>query len=540
MLQDLRFAFRTLRKSPGFALIAILSLALGIGANSAISSLANAFVLRPLPVPNASRLIAVQSQQRGESVGGLFEYSGLSYPDYADLRDKNKSFEGLAASQYSPFGFSRENGVLPRMEYGQLVSGNFFDVLGVRPILGRSFRPDEDQVRGRDNVVVLGYEIWKTEFGSSPDAIGKTIFLNGIGFTVVGVAPESFTGSQLLISSALYVPLAAIPRLAIGQQQDLLENRGERGLTVQGRLKPGVSLEQAQAEVRVIAQQLATAYPKTNRNCSLVADTDVQSRLKQNPFGATMVFFLLGLAGIVLLIACANVMNLMLSRASSRSREIVVRLAIGAGRSRLIRQLLTESLVVALLSGGLGVVSAWFGTGLFSQFRIPTDTPIVLDATTYARVLVFTVCASIVSALLFGLAPALQSTRQDLVPALKSGRAEGGKHRRFLGKNALVIAQVAGALVLLVFATQVYRGASILLSSPAGFRTDHMLTASFNPTLARDTPEQTRDFYQRLLEKARTLTGARSAALSQAVPLVPGGSNTRVVPEGLLERRRSG
>jgi macrolide transport system ATP-binding/permease protein len=533
MLHDLRYALRTLRQSPGFALVAIISLALGIGANTAIFSLANALILRPMPVPNSSQLIAVQSQLRGESLTGFFQYSEVSYPDYADLRDKNKTFEGLAASQYSPFGFATEKSALPQMKFGELVSGNFFRVLDVPPVLGRSFRRDEDQVKGRDAVVVLGYDLWQTEFASSPDVVGKTIFLNGIAFTVIGVAPESFTGSQILIRSALYVPLAMEPRLAGGSQQDMLENRGDRGMTVQGRLKPGVSVAQAAAEARVIAQQLAQAYPVTNRTCSLVVDTDLQSRLKQNPYDLKLVSLLLALSGVVLMIACANVMNLMLSRARARSREIAIRLAIGAGRVRLVRQLLTESLVIAVLGGALGLLVAQAGADLFSQIRVPTDIPVVFDVRLDAGVLLFAMLTSVASALLFGLAPALQSTKPDLVPALKSGKADDGKRRRFVGRNTLVVAQVAGALLLLVFATQAYRGSSILLSSPAGFRTDHLLTASFNPVLARYTPDQTQEFYKRLLEKVRPLTGVKSAALTQAVPMVPGGGLSRLVPEGV-------
>ncbi len=533
MLQDVRYSLRTLRNSPGFALIAIVSLALGIGANSAMFSLADALILRPLPVPDSSKLVAVQSQLRGESVGGLFQYSGLSYPDYADLRDRNQSFEGLAASEYSPFGFTGQEGALPHMKYGQFVSGNFFRVLGVQPVLGRGFRADEDQVKGRDAVVVLSHDLWKAEFAGNPSVIGSTVFLNGIAFNVIGVAPESFTGSQLLIPSALFVPLAMAPRLAGSAGPDILEQRGQRGMTVQGRLKPGVSLSRAAAEATVVAQQLSAKYPDTNRICSFVVDTDVQSRLKQDPLGAMAVLFLLGLAVVVLLIACANVMNLMLSRAGARSREIAVRLAIGAAPGRLIRQLLTESLVIAALGGALGIFLANIGMDLFSQIRFPSDFPVALTLKLDARALLFTVCVSIASAVLFGLAPAFRSTKLNLVPSLKSGRAEGGRHARFLGRSSLVIAQVAGALVLLVAATQAYRGVSILLRSPAGFRTDHLLTATFNPSLARYTPDRTREFYRELLEKTRSMPGAKSAALSVAVPIVPGGGMTRVVPEGI-------
>jgi len=196
MLHDLRYALRTLRKSPGFALVAIISLALGIGANSAMFSFADAILLRPLPVPHPSDLIVVQSQLRGEAIGGLFQYSGLSYPDFKDLRDRNKSYTGLVASQYSQFGFAAQKGTLPQMKFGEMVSGDFFSVMDVPPELGRAFRPDEDTVPGRDAVVVLGYELWRMEFASDPNVIGKTVFLNNVPFTVIGVAPEPFTGSN--------------------------------------------------------------------------------------------------------------------------------------------------------------------------------------------------------------------------------------------------------------------------------------------------------------------------------------------------------
>ena len=533
MLDDLRYALRTLRRSPGFALVAIVSLALGIGANSAMFSLADAILLRPLPVPHGSDLIVVQSQLRGEAIGGIFQYSGLSYPDFKDLRDRNKSYTGLLASQYSQFGFATEKGALPQMKFGELVSGDFFRVLDVSLALGRPFRPEEDRVPGRDAVVVLGYELWRAGFALDPSVIGKTIFLNNIPFTVIGVTPESFTGSNGLVRSALFVPLAMGPRLQDDLRQSMLEKRDNRGMTVFGRLKAGVSVAQAAAEARVVAQQLAQTYPATNRTCSMVADKDVRARLKQDPLDTALVFFLLALAGVVLLIACANVMNIQLSRARARSREIAIRLAIGAGRGKLIRQLLTESLVIAVLGGALGLLVATAGADLFSQMRFPTDVPVVLDVRLDPRVLLFTIFASVASALLFGLAPALQSSHPDLVPALKSGKGDEGKGRRLLGRNTLVIAQVAGALLLLVFATQAYRGASIVISRPAGFRTNHLLMASFNPALARYTPERTKEFYKLLLERMRNLTGVKSAALTQVVPMLPGGDISRLVPEGV-------
>ena len=265
----------------------------------------------------------------------------------------------------------------------------------------------------------------------------------------------------------------------------------------------------------------------------MVVDSDLQARLKQSPPDTALVFFLLALAAVVLAIACANVMNILLSHARARSREIAVRLAIGAGRGRLVRQLLTESLVIAAAGGALGLLVAKAGADLFGQIKFPVDIPIVLDVKLDPRVLLFTILASVASALVFGLAPALQSTHPDLVPALKSGKSDDGKRRRLLGRNTLVIAQVAGALVLLVFATQAYRGATIVMSMPAGFRTNHLLMASFNPTLARYTPDQTKGFYKLLLERERNLPNVKSAALTQAVPMLPGGDPSRLVPEGV-------
>ena len=531
MVQDLRYALRMLGRNPGFALVAIISLALGIGANTAIFSLADFIMIPRLSVPDPSGIMVVMSQFRGESLGSIFKYSGVSNPDFEDLQKKSNSFAGLTATQYFQFGFAPDKTAQPQMKFGALVSGNFFDVLGVRPDLGRSFRPNEDKVPGRDAVVVLGHYLWENEFASNPGVVGGSIYLNGLPFTVVGVAPESFTGPNAWVRADLYVPLAMQPALAGGSAQSELEMRGHRELMVLGRLKPGVRMGQAAAEAGVIGQQLAQAYPKTNRTSSLVVMTYRQSTTIAPVI--TMALFLSGLAGVVLLIACANVMNLMLSRASGRAREIAVRLAIGAGRGRLIRQLLTESLVIAILGGALGLLLAQAGADLFSQIRIPIDVPILVDVKLDPEVLLFALLISVASAILFGLAPALQSTRADLVPALKAGGAAPGKRRRFLGRNALVIAQVAGSLVLLVVATQAYRGAQRLLSSPAGFRTDHLLMASFNPALARDSTEQTKEFYRRLQEQARTLPGVKSSALAQAMPMVPASPVIRVIPEGV-------
>jgi len=533
MLHDFRYALRTLRQNPGFSLVAIVSLALGIGAAAAAFSSADALVLRPMAVPDASGIIRVHTLLRDAKSTNEGQFYRLSHPDYVDLRDRNRSFAGLTAAQSTSFGFAAEKGALAEMKSGELVSGNFFAVLGVRLELGRGFRADEDQVRGRDAVVVLSHELWQNAFAANREALGSTIYLNGIAFTVVGVAPDSFLGSNHFGRTSLFVPLAMGPRLAGDAQPDMLERRDFRELMVRGRLQPGVSLPQAAAEVGVIGQQLARAYPDTNRSAGLVAFTDRQSYLAQEPFQAAFITFLLSMGVIVLLIACANVTNLMLVRARARSREIAVRLAIGAGRGRLIRQLLMESLVIATLGGALGLLVAQANVDLFSRFRIPSDPPFVLDVRLDARVVLFTLLASMMSVLLCGLVPALKSTRLDLVPALKSRKGDDGKGKRFLGRNVLVTAQVAGSLVLLVFASQIYRGFTIVLARPAGFRVDHVLAARFDPSLARYKPAQTADFYKRLLDRSPSLPGVKSAALAQEIPMgMHGAGLSRVEPEG--------
>ena len=527
MINDIRYALRTLRQNPGFALVAILSLALGIGANAAIFSLADAMLLRPLPVPRPSQVVAVRAQHRGERP------AGMSYPDFVDYRNKSRSFEGLAAFQVASFGFAKNKEVLPQMKAGFLATANSFRVLDVEPQIGRGFRADEDQVPGRDAVVVISNDLWRTEFASSPDAVGKTVYLDGVAFTIIGVTPESFTGVDQYYRPSFYIPMMMWPRLAGSPDRNFLEKRGDRGLFVKGRLKPGLSLASANAEAAVIGKWLEQAYPDTNRNYSAAVRTEFQVRVDNSPFDALLAGMLLGLVGIVLLIACANVANLLLSRARARSREIAVRLAIGAGRGRLIRQLLTESLVISLLGAAVGLVLAQAGVNFFSRVRIMSEIPIVLDVRMDVRVMLYGLLAAVASALLFGLAPAIQATRTSLVPALKSGNSTGsGKRHRFLGRNSLVIAQVAGSLVLLVCATQLFRATSYLLTEPPGFRTNHVLMVTFDPTLVSYTPAQTQDFFKRLVERSRAIPGVKSAALTRMVPMANMAMSEPVIPEG--------
>lgn len=529
LLRDIRYALRMLRRTPGFTVVAVLSLALGIGVNSAVFSLADALLLRPLPVPSPSEVLTISDTASDIPVGSL---GNISYPDYVDLRGKSQSFDELVAGTYSPVGMAQQRDALPQLRLASTVSGNYFRALRVEPALGRSFSPEEDRVPGRDAVTVLGYDAWQQYFSGDPNVIGRHGRLNDIEFTVIGVVPKKFTGLNPLVTPDLYIPAMMLGRVSAPADSDILKRRDKRVFTVRGRLKPGSNMAQASAEMATIGSRLAAAYPDTNRNRSFAVRTEIQARVAQSPPNAAFSAMLLGIAGLVLIIACANVANLLLSRARSRSREMAVRLAIGAGRGRLLRQLLTESLILALAGAAAGLLLAEYGVSYFSNIRFASDLPISLSVRLDQRVLLFSLIAAVVSALAFGLAPAIGSTRTDLVPALKSGESNGGR-RRTWGRNTLVIGQVALSLVLLSAAALFVRTFRAVITSNPGFRTDHLLMMSFDPTLAHNSAEQTREFYQTLPERARQIPGVKDAALSQMIPFDGVTVATKnVAPEG--------
>jgi predicted permease len=528
MLNDLRYATRTLRQSPGFAITAIASIALGIGANSAIFSLADALLLRPLPVKNASQVVTLRSRTPSGSLGDI------SYPDFADFRDHNRSFDGLLAYQVAPCGVAADLHGQAQLRFGFQVSGNFFRVLGVDPQLGRGFKPEEDQVPGRDAVIVLGNAYWKSDFGGDVSAIGRHIQVNGIDFTIIGVAPESFTGMDQFIRPAFFIPAMMGPAI---YTRDLLTSRGDRGWLVKGRLKPGISMQTAAGEISGLAKSLEQSYPATNLGFGTAVRTEIQTRLDRGPGNAVVLGLLFPAVIVALLIACANVTNLTLSRGRARAREIAVRLAIGASRGRLVRQLMAESLVIAMAGAALGLLMAQFAVQAFANAQIPSDIPLQLSFQLDQRVLWFTVLVACVCAMLFGLAPALQSTRTDLIPALKAGEPSRNRNR-WLGRSAMVVLQIAGSLVLVVAATQLFSGFSYLVSRGPGFRTDHLTMMSLDPSLLRYTPAQMEQLYKTLIDRARAIPGVKSAALSYSIPL--GASQLEyeeVLPEGYEFRR---
>ena len=525
MLSDLRFAFRALLYNRTYALVATLSIALGIGVNALMFSIADALLFRPLPVPSPSRVVNLRWQLHGQ------QPSGLSFPDYVDFRNKARSFSGLAAYSLRQAGFAADKHQLPEMKAGFLVSGNFFQALQVTPELGRAFRADEDAVPGRDPVVVLSDAAWHNDFASQPDIVGRSAFLDGIEFKVIGVAPASFTGLDPYFRPAFFIPLTMSRRLAGDANYDWMSNRQDRRLNVKGRLRDGVSVATAAAEAKVLGAGLARAYPDSDRDWAAVIRTELQERMDQSGDGL-LVSFLLGLALIVLLIACANVANLILSRGLSRSREIAIRMALGAARWKVVRQLLTESLLISLVAGAAGLVLASLLRDSFMPWRIPAQIPVIIDARIDPRAYLYALLISVAAAVACGLVPALRATRPDVEPALRVGGRNTEARGRFFGRNTLVVAQVAGALFLLIVGSQMYRAVSFLLTHSPGFRKDHLLTAAFDPTLARYGEAQTRDFYKRLMERTRALPGVVSVAAAELMPISNHPDVRNVAPEG--------
>jgi macrolide transport system ATP-binding/permease protein len=513
---DARFALRSLRRTPGLTVFVVITLALGIGMTSATFSMVDGLIFRPYPVPHPGNVASLVSTTHDSP------FDRFSYREYLDIRDKTNSYTGVVANAgMEAVGFSAEPGTTPRIKGGMMVSGNYFQVLGVEPRLGRGFREDEDQVPGRNPVVVLGPDFWRHEFASDDSVLGKTILLNGTKFTVIGVAPDSFPGMLTFGHPDFYMPLAMARVFSTNIQMNFFEDRDDRELRVMARLKPGVALVQARNELAVLAKNFEREYPNANRSRGAAVYTQFQARtIEDDNWKFGVIFVILALA--VLLVACTNVAGLLLSRARSRAREIAVRLALGAGRTRLIRLLLTESMILATLGGLAGIA---IGYGIIEWFRSKdsivflTELPMAVPFHMDKRVLLSCVALSVLSALLCGLAPALQSTRVDLVNALKSADVDVPGRKRLWGRNVLVVAQVSMSLVLLTASFLMARGFQHSLMEGTGFRKDHLLMTSFDPRLMQYNAVQTQQFYKLLAERMRETSGVQSEALTQNVPL---------------------
>jgi len=518
---DIRYSFRALRKQPAFAAVAVLSLALAIGANSAIFSFADALLLRPLPVKNPGAVFDVSSTTPDNP------FEGMSFPDYRELSDKSRSFSGLAAFRLTSLAVAANPAAPAQMRFANLVSRNFFPVAGVTPAAGRAFLPDE----AAQPVAMVSYDFWEQNYAGSPSAIGSTLRLNGIVFTIVGVAPASFTGLDRFARPSIFVPLGMTQRLE-GEMSDPLEDRGRHDLVVKGRLSAGDSKESAHAELAIIGASLERAYPKTNRNRHMAVRTELQRRIQQTPQLVALVKMLMGLVALILIIACSNVANLLLARARARSREIAIRLSIGAGRRRVVRQLMTESLIVALAGCVTGLFVAYGGIRLLEMQSVPSDPPFVLGVQLDWRVVQFSLLAALASCIFFGLAPAWQTARTDFVSALKTGGDGASGRRRTFGRNVLVAGQIALAMVVLIAAGMFLAGFRNLLVMPPEFRTDHLIGLDTAPALVHYSPEQTKVFYRRLVDRVRTMAGVAGVAMTEALPLSPSQTAVNVVPEG--------
>jgi macrolide transport system ATP-binding/permease protein len=517
IIHDLRYAIRILINNPGFSLIAIVSLALGIGANAAIFSLADALFLRPLPILEPSGVVNIST----DTPQNLFSQgSNISYPNYRDFQKRSHSFESMTAFQLTTLSVSQSSKDLPKIRTGVIASDNFFRTLGIQPLLGRTFLAEEGQVPGRDAVVVVGYDFWQSDLAHDPNVIGRTLRIKGVDFTIVGVTPKSFNAVDQFFTPSLFVPMMMAQRLDAAPGNPL-EVRSNHANFVKGRLKPGVTREMAQADLATIWSSLLQTYKQDNENRVLAVQTELQTRLKRSPPDTALVGLLMSLVGVVLIIACANVASLLLGRARARSREIALRISLGATKVRLVRQMLSESLLLALMGAALGLWVGFAGISYLQSIPISTEPPITITLRMDMRVLLFSLGAAVISAILFGLVPALRSLKTDLVPALKSATAGSTGSNRSIGRNILVVSQVALSMVLLVAAGMLLDGFRKLLVLDPGFRTDHRLMLNFDTSLVRYTPEQSRNFYKQLKDQTRNVSNVRSVALARSIPYTP-------------------
>ena len=523
IVADIRYALRVLRRQPAFVAVAVVSLALAIGANSAIFSFADALLLRPLPVPNASAVFDVSNTTPDNP------FEGMSFPDYRDLREKSRSFAGLVAYRLAPLAVATRAADPARIRLAMFVSDNFFSVAGVAPAAGRAFLPEEANAPGQP-VAMLSYDFWRQQAGD-PSTIGGSIRLNGIVFTIIGVTPDSFTGLDRFARPSIFVPLGMTQRLA-AEAMNPLEDRGRHELVVKGRLRPESTQESAQAELATIGAALEREYPKTNHNRRPAVRTELQRRIQQTPQMLDLIKMLMGLVGLILIIACSNLANLLLARARARGQEIAIRLSIGAGQPRIVRQLMTESLIVAVMGGAVGLLFAYGGIALLQTLDVPSEPPTPLGVQLDWRVVEFSFLAALVSCLLFGLAPAWQTVRVDFVSALKaSGHGVSGG-RRTLGRDILVAGQMALAMVVLIAAGMFLAGFRKMLVMTPDFRTDHVISMDTAPTLLHYSPEQTKFFYRQLADRVRALAGVTAVAMTESLPLSPSQSSLTVIPEG--------
>jgi macrolide transport system ATP-binding/permease protein len=529
--QDLRYAFRTLHNSPGFTIIAIVTLGLGMAVNTTVFSVINGLILRPLPVPHPEQIVVLGLQQQGTPGNQPF-----SYPDYEDVRDQSDSFSEVFAYHPTLVAFAvdgrGDHCVVAR------VSGNYFSALGIKPAIGRLILPSESRVPGADSVVVLGYSYWQKRFGGAADVVGKQVTLGGRPATIVGVTPKGFRGTYAIVDMDAYVPLSA----PFGGQDDpdrdvrmMWTQREDRRLAVMARLKPGVILPQAQATLRVVAQRIGQQHPDVDKGVTFQAYPEKLARPEPDTDNTlpTVAAAFLVLAGLVLLVACFNIANVLLVRATARQREMGIRAALGAGRWRLVRQHLTESLLLAFVGGGAGLVLAEWAADVLSSLPLGTDLPFSFDLQPDARVYLFALGAVLVTGLVVGIIPALRVARRDINFVLREGgRGASDGRRRHLVRHTLVVAQLAGSMLLLVVAGLFLRSLSKVQHTDLGFNPDHVLNLSLDVQQAGFTEARGREFYRQVEERVSTLPDVVAVAQAFSVPMGVVSSNDPVVVPG--------
>jgi len=527
LIQDLRHGVRLLFRRPGFAAVAIASLALGVGLNTTLFSVVNAVLLRNTPVQQPDRLVEIYSSLHDD-----FPYLTTSYPDYVSIRDEATAFSGLAAHAFV-------RGVLgtggkPVLTTGEAITSNYFDVLGVHPSLGRAFLAEENVAEGQHAVAILSHGLWQRRFGGRSDIVGQAIQLSGVKYTVVGVGPAGFSGIVPGIEAEFWVPVMMIGRLSFqGMQADSdrdpgktrIDRRGQRWLFVKGRLAPGGTVAQAQSQVDTIFARLRQEYPITNEKTkgSVLAGAGVRFHPMLDGYVKAASAVLLAAVALVLTIACANVANMLLARGASRRRELAVRAAIGAGRGRLVRQLLSESLVLAAIGGTAGVLlAAWAGRILTSMRTDMLPIPVHFDFHVDGTVLAFAAGVSLLTTMLFGLVPALTASKPDLVPSLKAdATGEGSVRRRFRLRDALVVTQLALSLVLLVAGALLARGLLVARGMNLGYDPGPISYIDFNLQMNGYDQDRAMALRKRILAELRAQPGVVGAALVNRLPLAP-------------------
>jgi predicted permease len=530
VLTDVRYALRQLRKNPGFTAVAVMTLALGIAANSTIFSWINATLLDP--IPGAARPREMVSIMRGERVDN--PTPPFSYLDYADLRAQNRSFSGLLAYHDGDVALTGDG--QPQRTYGVLASANYFDVLGVRAFLGRTFLPSEEQAQGSASVVVIGYGLWQSRFAGDRSIVGKTLEINRHPFTIIGVAPARFVGAKTALKADLWVPLTGENNTAMFGG-DLMPRRGSDYLQLLGRLKPGVSTAQAEREIDVLMQQIAQQYPDLHKGVNTISFDP----LWRSPFGANVYFakglpILLALAGLVLLLACANVANLLLVRSMGMRRDIALRLAIGSDRWRLIRQFLAEGLLLSLAGGTAAIlITLWTARAMMSFVPV-TVLPIVLEGRVDGSVLLATLLFSLIACVVFGVLPALHASRLSPATVLKEDSGSGLRKGRLA--RALVVVQIALSFLLLICAGLFVRTLRNVESINPGFNPHNVLLASYELLPADYDETAGIEFHRQLMLRLAAIPGVESATISDWVPLAFDAHRDAVTPEGYVSQPR--